>query len=282
MSYKWHILTFIGHGVFVEYLDKLRATGKLSFTFEEIQAALKISDVATRSGLYRLKKGKKVISPFSGLYVIVPAEYQPYGSIPAEELVPIIMQYLEADYYVGLLSAGLFWGATHQKPARFQVITNKRIKHSLKFGDVAIELIYKKSLANLPTKSFVVSTGYLKVATPELLAIDLFKYLKRSGGISHIATVLSELAPHINEDQLIWLAKDTGEICQLQRLGFVLEKIEVLEDEQKKQQVVDTLAAYLKNANRPYVSLVPYIPSAGYPRCVKWKIIENTDFESDL
>lgn len=30
------------------------------------------------------------------------------------------------DYYVGLLSVGLFYGATHQKPARFQVITNKR------------------------------------------------------------------------------------------------------------------------------------------------------------
>lgn len=62
---------------------------------------------------------------------------------------------IPADYYVGLLSAGLFYGATHQKPARFQVITNKRIKHSLEFGDVVIELVYKDSLDNLPTQDFV-------------------------------------------------------------------------------------------------------------------------------
>jgi len=52
------------------------------------------------------------------------------------------MKHLNVDYYVGLLSAGLFYGATHQKPARFQVITNKRVKHPLQFGDVVIQLVY--------------------------------------------------------------------------------------------------------------------------------------------
>ena len=60
----------------------------------------------------------KIITPIKGLYVMLPPEHQPYGSIPAEELVPIIMKHLNVDYYVGLLSAGLFYGATHQKPAR--------------------------------------------------------------------------------------------------------------------------------------------------------------------
>ena len=115
--------------MFSEYIQQLRASGRRHFTSEEIRAELQLSDSSARSGLYRLKRDKKVISPINGLYVIVPPEYQSYGSIPAEELVPIIMQYLQADYYVGLLSAGLFYGATHQKPARFQVITNKRIKH---------------------------------------------------------------------------------------------------------------------------------------------------------
>lgn len=52
-----------------------------------------------------------------GYTSLLPPEYQSYGSIPAEELVPIIMQHIQADYYVALLSAGLFYGATHQKPA---------------------------------------------------------------------------------------------------------------------------------------------------------------------
>ena len=268
--------------MFAKYLEKLQASGRVYFTSEEIRKDLNLSDIAARSGLYRLKKDKKIISPVNGLYVIVAPKHKPYGSIPAEELVPIIMQHLKADYYVGLLSAGLFFGATHQKPASFQVITNKRVKHSLKFGDVVIELVYKKSLDGLPTQNFVVSTGYLKVATPELLAIDLFKYSKRAGGISHIATVLSELAPSIDENKLIHLAERLGEICQIQRLGFMLEKIDVLEDEEKKQKIIDKLAEYLKNLDRPFVSLVPYISRTGHLKSEKWNIIENTDFESDL
>lgn len=275
-------MTLIGHAMFSEYLRQLRASGRRHFTSKEIREELHLSNCAARSGLYRLKKDKKIISPVNGLYVIVPPECQSYGSIPAEELVPIIMQYLKADYYVGLLSAGLFFGATHQKPARFQVITNKRIKHSLEFGDVVIELVYKDFIEGLPTQDFVVSTGYLKVSTPELLAIDLFKYSKRAGGISHIATVLSELTPSINENKLIALAEELGEICQIQRLGFMLERIDVLEDEEKKEQIIQSLAKYLQDHERPYVALVPYITRKGHPKCKKWKIIENTDFESDL
>jgi predicted transcriptional regulator of viral defense system len=282
MSFRLLISTPKGQEMFIEYLDKLRMYGRRHFTFQEIIQDLHISENAAKTGLYRLKKANKIITPIKGLYVIVPPEHRPYGSIPAEELVPIIMQHLKVDYYVGLLSAGLFYGATHQKPARFQVITNKRIKHPLKFGDVVIELIYKDSLEGLPTKNFVVSTGYLKVATPELLAIDLFKYSNRAGGISHIATVLSELAPGIDENKLIELAEHLGEVGQIQRLGFVLEKIDVLEDEEKKQKIIDKLVEYLKNSDRPFVSLVPYISRTGHPRCKKWKIVENTDFESDL
>lgn len=282
MSLRLRISPPRGHNMFLEYLDKLRMYGKRHFTFQEIIQNLHLSDNAAKAGVFRLKKVNKIISPLKGLYVIVPPEYQPYGSIPAEELVPIIMKHLNVDYYVGLLSAGLFYGATHQKPARFQVITTKRLKKTLKFGDVDIELVYKDSLEGLPTKDFVVSTGYLKVATPELLAIDLFKYSARAGGISHIATVLSELAPSIDENKLIQLAECLGEVAQIQRLGFILEKIDVMEDEAKKLKIIARLLEYLKNSGRPFVSLVPYISKTGHPRCKRWKIIENTDFESDL
>lgn len=267
--------------MFSEYIQQLRASGRRHFTSRGIRAELQLSDSSARSGLYRLKRDKKVISPVNGLYVIVPPEYQSYGSIPSEELVPIIMQHLQADYYVGLLSAGLFYGATHQKPARFQVITNKRIKHSLEFGDVVIELVYKDYLQGLPTQDFVVSTDYLKVSTPELLAINLFKYIKRTGGISHIATVLSGLSPSIDENKLIALAEELGEILQIQRLGFILERIDVLEDEEKKEQIITKLAEYIETVDHTYLSLVPYISRTGHPKCEKWKIIENTDFESD-
>jgi len=219
--------------MFARYLEKLRSTGRRYFTSQEIIKDLSLSEDAARSGLYRLKRDEKLISPISGLYVIVPPEHKSYGSIPADELIPIMMKHLDAKYYVALLSAAAFYGAAHQKPMVFQIVTNRRIKHSLKFGQVHIQLIYKKSLADLPTKDFIVSSGYLKVATPELLAIDLLKFQNHAGGMNNIATVLSELVESIDASKLIQLAKNMSEQYQLQRLGYIIEKIDVMDDEKK-------------------------------------------------
>lgn len=267
--------------MFSDYLEKIRSTGKRCFTSDEIRQDLNLSADAARAGLYRLKKDGKLISPIRGLYVIVPPEHRSYGSIPAEELIPIMMKHINAEYYVALLSAAGFYGASHQKPMVFQVVTNKRIKHSLQFGQVHIKLIYKKSLADLPVKDFVVSSGYLKVATPELIAIDLLKFPKHAGGINNIATVLSELIESINAHKLIKLAENLGERYQLQRLGYIIEKINVMDDDMKKT-IIEALAEHVSSHVKSYTPLASAISRVGYPRCRKWKIIENTDFESDL
>lgn len=267
--------------MFTEYLEKLRSIGRRYFTSQEIIKDLGLSDGAARSGLYRLKRDRRLISPISGLYVIVPPEHKSYGSIPADELIPIMMKHIDAKYYVALLSAAGFYGAAHQKPMVFQIVTNRRIKHSLKFGQVHIQLIYKKTLADLPTKDFIVSSGYLKVATPELLAIDLLKFPKHAGGMNNIATVLSELVESIDVNKLIQLAENLGERYQLQRLGYIIEKIDVMDDDMKNT-IIAVLAEYVAAHVKSYIPLASTIPRTGHHRCKKWKIIENTDFESDL
>ena len=89
-----------------------------------------------------------------------------------------------------------------------------------------------------------------------------------------------KLIDSIDENKLIELAESMHETCQIQRIGYVMEKIDVI-DEDKQRSIVNKLAAYLQNSDRPFVSLVPSIPRTGQPRCNKWKIVENTDFESD-
>lgn len=267
--------------MFFEYLEKLRMSGRMYFTFDGIVQELQISENAARSGIYRLKKQKKLISPLKGLYIIVPPEHRPHGSIPAEAVVPIIMNHLNAEYYVALLSAAAFYGAAHQKIFKFQIITNTRITHPLEFGQIKIEAIRKKSLLGMPTKNFAVSTGYLKVATPELVAIDLLNYPHRAGGLNHIATVLSELVENIDVNKLIALAQFMNCEYQLQRLGYILEKIDVMDDDQKSK-VVDQLVQFLEGKMQRYFPLTSEIAKTGYSRCKKWKIIENTNIEADI
>ena len=212
------------------YLKEIRKTGQRYFTLEQLMADQGLSKNTALNAIYRLKGHGELISPARGLYVIVPPEHQPHGSIPPQELVPLVMQYLGANYYVALLSAGLFHGATHQKPARFQVISDKRIKHPSTFGDVEIDYIYKKSVLELPTQDFTMSTGYLKVATPELVALDLLEYPNHAGGLNHIATVFSELVEVLDSIKLINLAKDTRVEYQLQRIGYILDHIDVMDE----------------------------------------------------
>lgn len=240
-----------------------------------------MSNSHARVALHRLLKTGDLISPAKGLYVIVPPEHQPHGSIPPQELVPLVMRYLGVHYYVALLSAGLFHGATHQKPARFQVISDRRIKHPSTFGDVEIDYIYKKSMLELPTQDFTVSTGYLKVATPELVALDLLEYLNHAGGLNHIATVFSELIEVLDPIKLINLAKDTSTEYQLQRIGYILDHIDVM-DEPGAEIIINALAHHVQELKPSYLPLASEISKIGYSRCKKWRIIENSEIESDL
>ena len=263
------------------YIKDVRKDGKRYFTIEDVIKKFQISHSYARVALHRLIKTGDIISPARGLYIIVPPEHQHHGSIPPQELVPLVMRYLDANYYVALLSAGLLHGATHQKPARFQVISDKRIKHPSSFGDVEINYIYKKSILNLPTQDFTVATGYLKVATPELVALDLFKYPDHAGGLNHIATVFSELIETLDPIKLIELAKNTNSECQLQRIGYILDNIDLM-DEDNSEITINALAQHVQKNKPKYLPLASEISKAGYPKCEKWRIIENTEIESDL
>jgi predicted transcriptional regulator of viral defense system len=111
------------------YIKDIRKDGKRCFTTQDITQQFHVSNSYARVALHRLLKTGDLISPARGLYVIVPPEHQPHGSIPAQELAPLVIQYFEASYYIALLSAGLFHGATHQS-ARIRQLDSIVFKES--------------------------------------------------------------------------------------------------------------------------------------------------------
>ncbi len=276
-------LTSRVHEMFLKYVDKLHSSGKRYFTFQQMMTDLKISPDSAKSSLYRARKTGMIISPAKGLYVIVPPEYRDQGFIPARDLVPILMKYLnlENHYYVALLSAAQYRGASHQKPGVFQIICDKRIKHPLEFGKVKINCIYKKSVVDLDTTGVTVNTGYLKVSSPEVTTMDLFLYGEHSGGLNHTATVLYELIDAIDPKKLITLAIQSQKLYWVQRLGYILQNIEP-SNTRKVNLILDHLLNYLKIRSPRFIPLAPELPIDNSPRSKKWMIIENTSIESDL
>lgn len=99
--------------------------------------------------------------------------------------------------------------------------------------------------------------------------------------MNNIATVLSELIESINVHNLIALAESLGERYQLQRLGYIIEKIDVIDDDIKRT-IIEALTEHVSSHGKSYTALASAISRIGHPRCRKWKIIENTDFESDV
>lgn len=264
---------------FKEYIKTVRASGRSFFTTTQAISDLMISRKDLYDRLYRAKKNGDIISPAKGLYVIIPPEYQKFGSLPAEEITPILMKYWELDYYACLLTAALYHGSSHQKPQVFQIMTYKQIK-PLFLGQLKIEFIFKKSLKNLPTENFAVKTGYLKVASPELTVMDLLLYPNHSGGLNHIATVLSELIDVVDPNKLISLIESSKEKIWVQRLGCLLEHIDPI-NKDHCDLIVTQLVGYLKNRQLDYVNLAPELSKKNAFYNKKWMIIENTTIESD-
>lgn len=262
-----------------EYIKILRSQGKNSFTLQSALSELNISRSAFNSRTHRLAKKGELISPAQHLYVIVPPEYRAIGSLPASELIPLLMKHLNQDYYVGLLSAALYHGASHQKPQIFQVMVTQQMR-ALTIGKVRIEFLVKKTFDNLTFQNITVKTGYLKISSPEVTTMDLLLYINRAGGLNAIATILSELVESIDPKKLISLAKNLNGKSWVQRLGWILDKIET-EDDKHKEKLIGRLLHYLDSQRIFYIPITNELESAGYPRNKKWKIIENTSVESD-
>src|SRR5947207_5045428 len=112
-----------------DYIEKLQADGKYSFSENEALEALNCSRISLIHAIQRLKKKNKIAVPKPNFFVIVPVEYREWGIVPANWFIDNLMQHLgRSNYYVALLSAAAQYGAAHQAPQQFQVIVEKPLR----------------------------------------------------------------------------------------------------------------------------------------------------------
>ena len=107
------------------------------------------------------------------------------------------------------------------------------------------------------------------------------EYTYRCGGLNNVVTVFSELIESLDADKLINLATDTGAAYQLQRIGYILDNIDLM-DEDLANKVMTKLADFVAQNKPKYLPLSSRIPKNKFPRCKKWRIVINTEIESDL
>ena len=207
------------------YVGSLLASGRTVFTAEEAERALRVGRGAFLDAAERLQRRKALLSPRQGFYVVVPPQHASWGAPPPAWYIDALMRREGRPYYVGLLKAAELHGATHQAVMEFQVVSNKRLA-KIRAGRNLIVFYYRKEMEAVATgiEDRKTDTGTMKISSAALTALDLLRYPQASGGIDHVATVLSDLGGRIDPAQLAALSPLVARPV-VQRLGHLLERL---------------------------------------------------------
>ncbi|HMJ46316.1 MAG TPA: type IV toxin-antitoxin system AbiEi family antitoxin [Ferruginibacter sp.] len=257
-----------------DFLKTVRSQGRYAFTWTEVKAQFDISDKALNQSLYRLKVKKVIAQIRKGFYAIITPEYSNQGMLPVNLFIDDLMKSLNKRYYVGLLSAAALYGAAHQQPMEFFVITEKPALRDIKNKKLKINFFVKKNWEDEDVIQKKTDAGHINVSTPELTALDLL-YYPNSIGINQTVTILKELVSEIKVPELIRTAKYYPQTTAIQRLGYLLDK------ELQNEKLSDALLKVLKDKKMFPVSLSNSKDKVGESDD-NWKVIRNMEIESDI
>ena len=207
------------------YASGLLARGRGVFSADEAQKEIGISRGAFLDAAERLQQRGQLLRPRRGFYVIVPPQHATMGAPPPEWYIDALMRHEKRPYYVGLLAAAAAHGASHQAVMEFQVVTDKLLS-DIEAGRTRIVFSYRRDMAAVEAgiEDRKTQSGYMKLSSPELTALDLVRYPQAGAGLDNIATVLSELAERLQPEKLAFLS-GAFEKAVVQRLGHLLERL---------------------------------------------------------
>ena len=259
-----------------DWIDEKVIRGYYTFTIEDVKNNFpQFSDAYIRTSLYRLTVKKKIISPWKGFYVIMPIEFALKAVIPPVFYIDALMSFLSKKYYVSLLNAASFYGASHQRAQTFSVTTEApKLRNTTKTG-TSILFFSKKNIPEKFIRKHKAQSGYINVASPELTAIDLIENEKHIGGLNRACTVLNELVDSIDFEKLNDEFFTLAPAPIYQRFGYILES--VLEREELANKI---------KSKMPFSTTrnVPFKIGKSTEDCEidrKWKVIINQEIEID-
>ncbi len=253
------------------YLNDQLSSGKHFFTKEEAIGTLRLSPDQFKFQAYRLTKKRVIRKVYRTLYMILPPEYQARGTLPPSWIINSLMNYLNQEYYIGLLSASSLYGATEQQPMVLQVITHKKIK-PINLVQTRIEFHTYKYCDEASTTMKTTPTGYIRVSKIEQTMVDLVRFYKASGYLSNVALVIKTLAEEADPLALTFIVGREKTNPVLQRLGYIFEIA-------KLSQLARLVENELTKRKIEYILLKPDFHIKTGKQSKRWKLIINDTME---
>jgi hypothetical protein len=253
----------------IDFIEFNLKNGRKTFSFKEL-VDFKGKNVNAAKQYIKYSISINLIKNLSeGFYAIYSPSEKDSGKISPDDYINQLMSYKNINYYTGLLSASAFFGAAHNRPLVYQVIVDKQI-HTPKNILEGINFHKKKYFPEFCIIRQKGNYGYINYSSPALTAYDLIKYENESGTISNIFLVISDMLSQIKISDLKNLLKNDLEVTYIQRLGFILEKLDATE-------LINPLFEFSKKATA-YIPLSRLGNKSGNKNA-KWKIIENVNWK---
>ena len=255
---------------YMQYIQNLIRRGIWSFTSKEITNHF---GFYPKNKLVLLRNKGRIITPAKGFYVIVPEEYIGSERLPVDRYIDALMMYYNRSYYVGLLTAASYWGAAHQSPQGFQVITNYDRRNIL-INRNKIVFYEKKNVETIPIAMRKSVTGYFNISTPESTFFDLVYFNKQVGGLENVGLILSELSEQMKTEAL-HKAINNYPNANIQRGAYLMELLGL-------EKFCSILDKYLRKENIIYTYLNPSGSIERANKHKRWKLLINETLELDI
>jgi predicted transcriptional regulator of viral defense system len=261
------------------WIVELQKIGTISFSRDEVEKQFPNSSKnAISFSLNRLTESNRIASVWKGFYVIIPVEYALRGSIPPVLYIDYLMKHIQRKYYVALLNAAEFYGAAHQRPQQYSVVSEFPFIRDLAKKDTYVHFVVtRKTIPQTWLKSFNTEKGIVLVSKPELTAADLITFQKEIGGLNRACTVLYELMEVVKFGKSDKAFFDYVPSSTIQRLGYLLENVL----EQLKQADILFSKAQTHGCRFQSIPLKYSKPTKDCETNAKWKIIVNEYIEID-
>jgi predicted transcriptional regulator of viral defense system len=211
-------------GFVASFLEELQRQGLFTFTEADLRSRSLQSRRAILAALWRSERAGRIVRPIpkKDFFVIVPPEYHSMGAPPSTWYLDALFKHLGLPYYVGLITAAQWHGATHFPSQETQVVTTRQLR-PIVVGRESIRFFTKRTAATSPVESRRFEQAELKISTPEATAVDLIHYSSVAGGMNNVTAALAELKPRLNAKALIAVLRNEGRPVFAQRLGVVFE-----------------------------------------------------------
>ncbi|NUO00413.1 MAG: hypothetical protein HUU01_07320 [Saprospiraceae bacterium] len=261
-----------------KWVEHQLSQGKYGFALSVLRIFFdEQTEIALKFALKRLADKGKIVSVYKGYYLILPPQYASKGILPPSLFLDTLMKFLERPYYVALLNAAAYHGASHQQPQEYFVMTTFPVlratcKKGIKINYVSVKHIPEKLLEQRKTEA-----GYLNISNAALTSTDLIQFEKRIGGLNRATTVLNELAEVLQPTDFNAELLEYAPATALQRLGYLLEfacgKSELADG------LYDAMGKHPINFFR--IPLKASGKTKGFSSENRWKVIVNTEIEID-